>query len=165
MWTSVRLSSRTSYCIQCTSICSRKIVHKGTLYSLTWLPCVQKVLYSEGPMFRRSYVQKIFVQKVLCSDGLIFRRSYVQKVLCSKIFAQKVLCSEGPICSREPIFRNICLEGSTITSIVHWMHYNTIPWQALYIGCLTIPYHDKHCTLLSFTKWDYLWEALYIARL
>ena len=63
-------------------------------------------------MFRGSYVQKIFVQKVLCSDGLIFRRSYVQKVLCSEIFIQKVLYSEGHICSEDPIFRNICLEGS-----------------------------------------------------
>ena len=112
MRTSVRLSSRTIYCIQCTSICIRKILHKGTLYSLTWLPYVQKVLYSEGPMFVRSYVQKIFVQKVLCSDGLIFRRSYVQKVLGFEVFVQKVLYSEGPICSKDPIFRKICLEGS-----------------------------------------------------
>ena len=108
----MRLSSRTIYCIQCTSICIRKIVHKGTLYSLTWLPYVQKILYSEGPMFRGSYVQKIFVQKVLCLDGLIFRRYYVQKVLCSEKFVQKVLYSEGPICSEDPIFRNICLESS-----------------------------------------------------
>ena len=33
-------------------------------------------LCSEGPMFRRSYVQK-----VLCSEGPMFRRFYVQKVL------------------------------------------------------------------------------------
>ena len=33
-------------------------------------------------MFRRFYVQKIFVQKVLCSEGPIFRRSYVYKILC-----------------------------------------------------------------------------------
>ena len=36
-------------------------------------------LCSEGPMFRRSYVQK-----VLCSEGPLFRRFYVQKVLCSE---------------------------------------------------------------------------------
>ena len=29
-------------------------------------------------MFRRSYVQKIFVQKVLYSEGSMFRRSYIQ---------------------------------------------------------------------------------------
>ena len=67
-------------------------------------------LCSEGPMFRRFYVQKIFVQKVLCSEGSIFRRSYVQKVLCSegpifrRSYVQKVLCSEN-ICSERPIFR------------------------------------------------------------
>ena len=65
-------------------------------------------LCSEDSMFRRFYVQKIFVQKVLCSEGSIFRRSYVQKVLCSegsmfrkylfkRSYIQKVLCSEGPI--------------------------------------------------------------------
>ena len=45
---------------------------------------VQKVLYSEGPKFRRSYVQKIFVQKVLYSGGSNFKRSYIQKVLYSE---------------------------------------------------------------------------------
>ena len=40
---------------------------------------VQKVLCSEGTMFRRFYVQK-----VLCSEGPMFRRFYVQKVLYSK---------------------------------------------------------------------------------
>ena len=65
-------------------------------------------LCSEGSMFRRFYIQKIFVQKVLCSENPIFRRSYVQKVLCSegpmfrkylfkRSYIQKVLCSEGPI--------------------------------------------------------------------
>ena len=47
-------------------------------------------LCSEGPMFRRSYVQK-----VLCSEGSILRRFYVQKVLCSEIFVQKVLWLES----------------------------------------------------------------------
>ena len=51
-------------------------------------------LCSEGSMFRRFYVQKIFVQKVLCSEGPIFRRSFVQKVLCSE-----------KLCSKRPIFR------------------------------------------------------------
>ena len=65
-------------------------------------------LCSEGSMFRRFYVQKIFLQKVLCSEGSMFRRSYVQKVLFSegsmfrkKLFKRsyihKVLFSEGPI--------------------------------------------------------------------
>ena len=53
-------------------------------------------LCSEGPMFRRFYVQK-----VLCSEGPMFRRFYIQKVLygrmvlCSEIFVQKVLCLES----------------------------------------------------------------------
>ena len=57
-------------------------------------------LCSEGPRFRRFYVQKIFVQKVLCSEGSIFRRSYVQKVLYSespmfrRSYVQKVLYSD-----------------------------------------------------------------------
>ena len=63
-------------------------------------------LCSEGPMFRRSYVQK-----VLCSEGPLCRRSYVQRVLCSegpmfrRFYVHKVLYSEGPM------FRNICSEG------------------------------------------------------
>ena len=71
---------------------------------------------NEGSMFRRFYVQKIFVQKVLYSEGSIFRTSYVQKVLTyfqkvgqysegrmfrkylfKRSYIQKVLCSEGPI--------------------------------------------------------------------
>ena len=43
---------------------------------------VQKVLYSEGPMFRRSCVQKKIVQKVLYSEGSMFR--YIQKILYSE---------------------------------------------------------------------------------
>ena len=70
-------------------------------------------LCSEGSMFRRFYVQKIFVQKVLCSEGSIFRRSYVQKVLCSEKNVKKVLYSEGSMLRRSyiqiysegPIFR------------------------------------------------------------
>ena len=66
-------------------------------------------------MFRRFYVQKIFVQKVLCSERSIFRRSYVQKVLCSegsifrRSYVQKVLCSEN-ICSKCPIFRRFYVQ-------------------------------------------------------
>ena len=72
-------------------------------------------LFSEGSIFRRFYVQKIFVQKVLCSEGSIFRRSYVQKVLCSegsifrRSYVQKVLCSEN-ICSKGPIFRRFYVQ-------------------------------------------------------
>ena len=51
---------------------------------------VQKVLCSEGHLFRR-----FDVQKVLCSEGYIFRRFYAQKVLSSVIFVQKVLCLES----------------------------------------------------------------------
>ena len=65
-------------------------------------------------MFRRFYVQKIFVQKVLCSEGSIFRRSYVQKVLYSegpmfrrsyvqKKIVQKVLYLEGSMFRRSYI--------------------------------------------------------------
>ena len=33
-----------------------------------------------------------YVQKVLSSEGSMFKRFYVQKDLCSEIFVQKVLC-------------------------------------------------------------------------
>ena len=67
------------------------------------MPTAVTALCLEGSMFRRFYVQKIFVQKVLCSEGSIFRRSYVQKALCSegpifrRSYVQKVLCSEKNI--------------------------------------------------------------------
>ena len=43
---------------------------------------VQKVLYSEGPMFRKYLFKRSYIQKVLCSEGPIFR--YIQKVLYSE---------------------------------------------------------------------------------
>ena len=108
--------SRTIYCIQCTSIFIRKIVQKGTLYSLTWLPYVQKALCSESPIFRRSYVQKVLCSENICSESPLFRWSHIQKILYSegpmfrrsyvqKIFVQKVLCSDGPILRRSYMFR------------------------------------------------------------
>ena len=66
-------------------------------------------------MFRRLYVQKIFDQKVLCSEGSIFKRSYVQKVQCSegpifrRSYIQKVLCSEKN-CSKGLIFRRFYVQ-------------------------------------------------------
>ena len=80
----------------------------GTAQFTLYMYIKVTALCSEGSMFRRFYVQKIFVQKVLCSEGPIYRRSYVQKVLCSegpmfrkylfkRSYIQKVLCSEGPI--------------------------------------------------------------------
>ena len=59
---------------------------------------------------------QLYVQKVLCSEGSMFRRFYVQKVLCSegpmfgRFYVQKVLCSEGSM-FRRSWFRNICSEG------------------------------------------------------
>ena len=75
-------------------------------------------LCSEGPMFRRSYVQKVlcsegllfkrfYVQKVLCSEGSIFRRFYVQKVLCSEIFVQKVLWLESTLLIKQYYLFNL----------------------------------------------------------
>ena len=63
---------------------------------------MQKVLSSEGPLFRRFYVQK-----VLCSEGSIFRRFYVQKVLCSEIFVQKVLCLESTLAIKQYYLFNL----------------------------------------------------------
>ena len=75
-------------------------------------------LCSEGPMFRRSYAQKVlcsegplfrrfYVQKDLCSEGSIFRRFYVQKVLCSEIFVQKVLCLENMLAIKQYYLFNL----------------------------------------------------------
>ena len=72
-------------------------------------------LPGDCPMFRRFYVQKKIVEKVLCSEGSIFRRSYVQKVLCSegpifrRSYVQKFLCSEKN-CSKGPIFRRFYVQ-------------------------------------------------------
>ena len=80
-------------------------------------------LCSEGPMFRRFYVQKIFVKKALCSEGSIFRSTYVQKVLCSegsifrRFYVQKVLCSEN-ICSKGPIFRRFYVQKVLYSDIL-----------------------------------------------
>ena len=69
-------------------------------------------LYLEGPIFRRSYVQK-----VLCSENIyLFRRSYVQLVFYSEVpmfeksYVQKVLysedlCSEGLMLEHISIFQ------------------------------------------------------------
>ena len=73
-------------------------------------------------MFRRFYVQKIFVQKVLCSEGSIFRRAYVQKVLCSegpifrRSYVLKVLCSEKH-CSKGAIFRRFYVQKVLYSNI------------------------------------------------
>ena len=74
-------------------------------------------LCSEGPIFRRSYVQKVLCSENICSEGPMFRWYHIQKIICSEspmseIFVQKVLYSKGPICSKDTIFRNICLESS-----------------------------------------------------
>ena len=49
-------------------------------------------LCSEGPMFRRAYVQM-----VLCSEGPMFGRFCIQKVLCSEGPMFRNICSEGPM--------------------------------------------------------------------
>ena len=56
-----------------------KIFLAGLCQQHKQYPRVVTALCSEGPMFRRFYVQK-----VLCSEGPMFRRFYVQKVLCSE---------------------------------------------------------------------------------
>ena len=43
---------------------------------------VQKVLYSESPMFRKKLFNRSYIQKVPCPEGPIFR--YIQKVLYSE---------------------------------------------------------------------------------
>ena len=76
------------------SICIQTIVHQGTSYSLRW--------YLEGPIFRRSYVQKALCSENICSEGSMFRWYFIHKVICleghifrrsciQKIFVQKVL--------------------------------------------------------------------------
>ena len=88
------------------------------------MPYVQKVLCSEGSMFRKYLFKRFYVQKALYSEGPRFRRFYVQNVLYSegpmfrrsyvwKKIVQKVLYSEGSMLRRSyiqiysegPIFR------------------------------------------------------------
>ena len=40
------------------------------------------------------------------------------------------------------------LQHFTMRSIVHLVPYNTLPWEALYIGCLTTLYHEKECNFM-----------------
>ena len=72
--------------------------------SLHWLSMVSMrigtvtALCSESSIFRRSYVQQIFIQKVLCSEGSMFRRSY-SEIFLSKVlysYSQKIIFSESP---------------------------------------------------------------------
>ena len=108
---SLRVSRKETYCFFET--------WRPEWWSNPWSPTFPSsqlaALCSEGSMFRRFYVQKIFVQKVLCSESSIFRRSYVQKVLCSegsifrRFYVQKVLCSEN-FCSKGPIFRRFYVQ-------------------------------------------------------
>ena len=73
---------------------------------------IQKVLCSEGHIFRKYLFRRSYAQMVSYSEGPMFIRSY----------AQKVLCLEGPI------FRNICLEGSiSIRSYVQKVLYSEDP--------------------------------------
>ena len=84
---------------------------------------IPKDLYSEGPVFRRSYVPKLRGSMfrrfyVLCSEGSMFRRFYVPKVLCSegsmfrRFYVPKVLCSEGSMFRRFYVPKVLCSEGS-----------------------------------------------------
>ena len=71
-------------CMSVTALCSESSKFRKYLFKRFY---VQKVLYSEDPMFRRPYVQKkmfkrSYIQKVLCSEGPIFR--YIEKVLYSE---------------------------------------------------------------------------------
>ena len=63
------------------------------IYSVTALrrSTIPKVLYSEGPVFQKSYVPKL--------RGSMFRRFYVPQVLCSEK-KSKVLYSDGSIFRR-----------------------------------------------------------------
>ena len=56
----------------------RKKCSKGSMFRRFY---VQKVLCSEGPMFRKYLFKRSYIQKVLGSEGPIFR--YIQKVLYS----------------------------------------------------------------------------------
>ena len=72
---------------------------------------VQKVLCSEGPLFRRSYVQDFFMSYVLFLENPMFRRSYVKtcsmfrRSLFGMFCVQKGLCSEYPIFSRSYVLK------------------------------------------------------------
>ena len=76
-----------------TALCS-----EGPMFRRSY---VQKVLWSEGPLFRRFYVQK-----VLYSEGSMFRRSYVQKYLFRRSYVQKV-----GVTTAHDVFDVVCSVG------------------------------------------------------
>ena len=62
-------------------------------------------LCSEGPIFRRSYVQRVLWSENICSEGPMFRSSHIQKILCSESPMFRNICSKGPILRRSYMFR------------------------------------------------------------
>ena len=86
-------------------LCSEGSMFRQYLFKRFYL---QKVLYSEGPTIRR-----FCVQKVLYSEGPMFRRSYVQKKII-----QKVLYSEGSMFRRSYI--QIYSEGTIFRKFSHF---------------------------------------------
>ena len=82
---------------------------------------IQKVLCSEGPMFRKYLFRRSFVQMVSYSKDpmfrksyvqkklfYMFRRSYIQKYLFGRFYIQKVLCWEDPIFRRSFVQKVLC---------------------------------------------------------
>ena len=62
-------------------------------------------LCSEGPIFRRAYVQRVLCSENICSEGPMFRWSHIQKRICSESSMFRNICSEGPILRRTYMFR------------------------------------------------------------
>ena len=62
-------------------------------------------LCSEGPIFRRSYLQKVLCSENICSESPMFRWSHIQKILCSESPMFRNICLEGPILRRSYMFK------------------------------------------------------------
>ena len=92
-----------------------------------WLLYVQKVLCSEGPMFRKYLFERFYVQKVLYSEGPMFRRFYFQKVLYS----------EGYM-FRKYLFVHVIYASHTSDFNTVMSLYVVIPRNIAFIGCVLI---------------------------
>ena len=75
----------------------RSIEVVGYQYELVWL--------CRAPPY--TLLESYIMVTALCSEGPVFRRSYVQKVLCSEIFVQKVLCLESTLAIKQYYLFNL----------------------------------------------------------
>ena len=109
---------------------------------------IQKVLCSEGPMFRKYLFRWSFIQKVLCLEGSIFKRSCIQK-----IFVQKVLCW-NTFPSFSFMYKNIFFISVHFTLLFHFLHDFIIHF---FLGYTLLSSEDPTFSELQISKFPKFW--------